>query len=104
MRDAFAQVIDPILRHVIELRQGAERGDHPPLEAVRADLLARFAEAEQKAATARETGASFGLVKFALVYWADEVLINSSWKHADAWRNHILEWEYFGENVGGDRF
>lgn len=104
MRDVFAQVIDPIFRYVIEVRQGAARGEHPPLEAVRADLLAQFAEAEQKAATARETSLTFGQVKYALVYWADEVLINSSWRHADAWRNHILEWEYFGENVGGDRF
>src|SRR4051812_36824459 len=104
MKDAFGQVIDPILRYVIELRRGADQGAHPTLEQVRADLIGLFAEAEQKAAGARDTAASYGLVKYALVYWADEVLINSAWSHADEWRYHILEWEFFRENVGGEKF
>ena len=104
MKDAFGQVIDPVLRYVIDLRRGADRGEHPAIESVKSDLLGLFAEAEQKAGAARETSASFGLVKYALVYWADEVLINSSWAHADGWRYHILEWEYFRENVGGEKF
>ncbi len=104
MKDAFGQVIDPILRYVIDLRRGAERGDHAAIELVRTDLVALLAEAEQKALSARDTAGSFGLVKYALVYWADEVLINSSWSHADAWRYHILEWDIYQENVGGERF
>src|SRR4051812_17732973 len=101
MKDAFGQVIDPILRYVIDLRRGAEHGDNPALDPVRADLIALFNEAEQKAAAARDTSANYGLVKFALVYWTDEILINSKWTHAVEWRYHILEWEFFHENVGG---
>lgn len=104
MNDAFAQIADPIFRTALELRRGADRGEHRPLEAVKADLLSLFAEAEQKAATACETAANFSLARYALVYWTDEVLINSNWSHAEEWRNHILEWEYFRENVGGEKF
>ncbi len=104
MNDAFAQIVDPIFRSILELRRAAEQGEHPPLEAVKADLLGLFAEADQKAGTARDTAANFALTRYALVYWADDVLINSPWSHADEWRNHILEWEYFRENVGGEKF
>ncbi len=48
MNDAFAQVIDPILRSVLTIRQDAEAGQHPPLEAVKADLLAPLARGSSK--------------------------------------------------------
>jgi type VI secretion system protein ImpK len=104
MNDAFAQIIDPILRHVLEVRHRAAEGDHPALEEVRAELQRLFGEAEQRAAVARDTSANFALARYALVYWADEVLINSAWAHAEAWRNHILEWDYYRENLGGEKF
>lgn len=104
MNDAFAQIIDPIVRHVLEVRRLAAEGAHPALEETRAEMLRLFGEAEQRAATARDTSANFGLARYALVYWADEVLINSPWTQAEAWRNHILEWEYYHENLGGEKF
>ncbi len=39
------------------------------------------------------------------MYWADEVLINSDWIHAQQWRgNRLIEWELYQEAVAGDKF
>jgi type VI secretion system protein ImpK len=38
------------------------------------------------------------------VYWIDEVLINSTWKHALGWRQRILEWDLYQERLRADRF
>src|SRR5262249_53528511 len=46
----------------------------------------------------------FELAKHALVYWVDEILINSPWKHAMEWRQHILEWDIYQERLRADRF
>ncbi len=104
MNDAFAQIISPVAQYVIEFQRGLERGENPTIDQVKTDLIGLIGEAEQKAAVARDLAANFALAKYALVYWSDEVLINSRWSHADEWRNHILEWEYYRENVGGEKF
>ena len=32
------------------------------------------------------------------------MLITSRWKHAEEWRNHIIEWDVYGENLAGEKF
>ena len=103
MNDAYAQLVGPVFQYVIEFPQRLARGEVPPLHEVRADLLALLAEAEQRASTLG-LAADFAPAKYALVYWIDEVLINSSWSHALEWREHILEWEYFRERLAGEEF
>ena len=39
-----------------------------------------------------------------MVYWIDEVLINSGWDHATEWKQHILEWDIYQERLRADRF
>lgn len=104
MNDAFAELVGPIFQHVIDFQDRLEQGDHPALEAEREHILTLLEESTQRARTARELSADFELAKYALVYWIDEVLINSTWTHAEAWRKQILEWDFYRENVGGDRF
>lgn len=104
MNDAFAQVIGPVVQHVIDLQGRLSQGEDPPLEEVRGELLALIDEAEQRAAVARDLAGDFALAKHALVYWIDEVLINSRWPHAPGWRDAILEWDYYGERLGGEKF
>jgi type VI secretion system protein ImpK len=102
MNDAFEQLVGPVFQYVIDFPERLARED-PPLREVRNDLLALFSEAEQRAST-REQAGDFALAKYGLVYWTDEVLINSSWSHALDWREHILEWEYYRERLAGEEF
>jgi type VI secretion system protein ImpK len=104
MTDAFAQIVTPVIRHVIDFQQALASPDHPPLDAERQRILAFLGEAEQKAGASGELAQDYELAKYALVYWIDEVLINSSWRHAPDWGQHILEWDLFHERLRADRF
>jgi type VI secretion system protein ImpK len=104
MTDAFAALVGPVFQRLIDLQHRLDRGEHPPLEAERDQLLALLGEAEQKASTSSQLAHDFGLARHALVYWIDEVLIGSGWKHAMEWRQQILEWELYHERLRADRF
>src|SRR5262249_19426289 len=70
----------------------------------REQLWVSLEEAEQQAGASSQLAHDFALAKHALVYWIDEVLINSSWEHAMEWRQHILEWDIYQERLRADRF
>lgn len=103
MNDAYAQLVGPVIQYVVDFPRRLEQGEDPPLREVRSDLTALLAEAEQRAST-RDLAGDFATAKYALVYWVDEILINSSWSHALEWRDHILEWEYYRERLAGEEF
>ncbi len=102
MNDAFAHLVGPVLQFMIEFPRRLARGEDPPLDEVRGELLALLVEAEQRAP--RELAGDFALAKYALIYWIDEVLINSGWSRALDWREHILEWDFYRERLGGEAF
>ncbi|MFH1097767.1 MAG: type IVB secretion system protein IcmH/DotU [Candidatus Desantisbacteria bacterium] len=43
-------------------------------------------------------------VKYLLVVLADEIIINSSWEHADIWENELLERKFFKTSIAGTEF
>jgi type VI secretion system protein ImpK len=104
MTDPFASVVSPVFQYVIDLQQRLEAGESPALEAERAQIVALLDEADQKAATSSQLAHDYELARHALVYWIDEVLINSDGKHALEWRQRILEWDLFQERLRADRF
>jgi type VI secretion system protein ImpK len=104
MTDAFANLVSPIFQHVIDLQHRIAEGEEPALEVEREQLLTLLTEAEQRAASSSQLAHDFDLAKHALVYWIDEVLINSRWQAAMEWRQHILEWEIYQERLRADRF
>jgi type VI secretion system protein ImpK len=105
MTDAFANLVGPVLQHVVDLQHRLEEGETPPLEAERDQILAVLGEAERKArASSSQLANDFELARRALVYWIDEVLINSGWEHAIEWKQHILEWDIYQERLRADRF
>jgi type VI secretion system protein ImpK len=104
MTDPFANLVSPVFQYVIDLQQHLEQGQGPALEPEREQILALLAEADQKAATSSQLAHDYELARHALVYWIDEVLINSPWKHALEWRQRILEWDLFQERLRADRF
>jgi type VI secretion system protein ImpK len=104
MTDVFASLVSPVFQQVINLQRRLEEGEDPALEPEREQILAALADAEQKAAASSQLAHDFDLAKHALVYWTDEVLINSRWAHALEWRQRILEWDIYQERLRADRF
>ncbi len=94
MTDSFAGLVGPIFQSVVDLRAGFRQGENPSPESVKRSLIKAFQGAQRRITEAQV--ADFTLAQYALVYWADEVLIKSSWRFADSWKNSILELEYFG--------
>jgi type VI secretion system protein ImpK len=105
MTDAFANLVGPVFQHVVDLQARLEEGESPTLQAERDRILAVLGEAERKAgASSSQLAHDFELARRALVYWIDEVLINSGWDHATEWKQHILEWDIYQERLRADRF
>ncbi len=104
MTDAFASLVSPVIQYVIDLQHRLEEGESPPLGPEREHIIVALGEAERKASASSQLAHDFALAKHALVYWIDEVLINSPWKHAMEWRQQILEWDIYQERLRADRF
>jgi type VI secretion system protein ImpK len=104
MNDAFAKLVGPTLQFGLSFPQRLAQGEQPSLSEVRTELMEMIDEAGRRAAASRELADDFALARHALVYWIDEVLINSRWAHAGEWRDHILEWDYYRERLGGEKF
>jgi type VI secretion system protein ImpK len=107
MNEQFSRLVEPIIRYMINIQRrlvGPGTG-HPSLDEVHDELVRLFKESRSSAASYERPRDYTDLAEYALVYWADEVLINSDWAHADEWRgNRLLEWELYQENVAGDKF
>jgi type VI secretion system protein ImpK len=104
MTDAFAGLVFPVFQGVIGLLRRIEDGEDPAVAPERERVVVLLAEAEQKAAASSQVANEFRLAKPALVYWIDEVLIDSPWRSALEWKNHILEWEFFQRRERADHF
>jgi type VI secretion system protein ImpK len=104
MTDPFASVVSPVFQYVIDLQERLEEGEDLALEPQREQILDLLAEADQQAGTSSQLAHDYELARHALVYWIDEVLINSSWRHAMEWRQRILEWDLYQERLRADRF
>jgi type VI secretion system protein ImpK len=105
MTDAFANLVGPVFQHVVDLQDRLDEGESPTLQAERDQILGVLGEAERKAgASSSQLAHDFELARRALVYWIDEVLINSGWDHATEWKQNILEWDIYQERLRADRF
>lgn len=104
MTDAFASLVSPVIQYVIDLQQRLDQGESPPLGPEREHILVALDEAQRKASVSGQLAHDFDLAKHALVYWIDEILINSHWSHALEWRQQILEWDIYQERLRADRF
>jgi type VI secretion system protein ImpK len=89
---------------VIDLQGRLEEGENLALEPQRELMMDLLAEADQKASSSSQLAHDYELARHALVYWIDEVLINSPWRHAMEWRQRILEWDLYQERLRADRF
>ncbi len=105
MTDAFTDVVAPVIQGVIDFQDGLLRGKHPTVEEQKRTLIDLLNWSEDRAGrTSPEVARDFELAKRALVYWIDEILITSSWSHAQEWTNHILEFYLYRESAAAVRF
>jgi type VI secretion system protein ImpK len=84
---------------------GESAGD-PPVDAsqLRAKLLGDLAAVERSAAAQQLEPQELDDARFALVVWADEMLLKASWAGRDAWSHDLLQMQLYRTNRGGDEF
>jgi type VI protein secretion system component VasF len=131
MTDAFSDLVMPIFRKVIDLKDRLSWLQIPPsLEDVKQQTRGWIEEAERLAQADSVLKFDFGLAKFGFVAWIDEVLTYSKWGESVGWgkptagRAHgegqadapwpqvsdgsdevqALEWEFYGTNLRAGLF
>jgi type IV/VI secretion system ImpK/VasF family protein len=101
MTNDFGQRVYPVIRYVSDLlsdiRAGRTSADSQSVATEIRTLLAQFdVQGERRK--------EYYLARSALVYWIDEVLVNSDWEYASYWNNHTLERSYFDARERAWRF
>jgi len=100
MSPKFAQAVDPVFLHVLDLYDRLTRGEEPSPrdEHVRINALLDQAEAIIGA------GQEWELAKYALVSWIDELLVDTPWNGRDWWGNNVLEVQHFNTRLCFEQF
>jgi type IV/VI secretion system ImpK/VasF family protein len=107
MTDAFSDLVMPIFREVIDLKDRLSwRRDLPSLEEVKQQTRLWIEAAEQRAQADDGLASEFALAKYGFVAWIDEVLTDSSWGQSVGWgsEDHVLEWNLYKTNLRAGRF
>jgi type VI secretion system protein ImpK len=100
MTPNFAQAIDPIFMYMLALLDRIGRAVKPDPREERARIRALIDEAEARLGTMTE----WGLAKYAVVSWIDEMLIDAFWDGREWWSNNILEVELFNSRQCHEQF
>lgn len=79
-------------------------GIRPPLDEVRNDLLNLFQQQDVAIRRHPELRSGYDRVAYALVVFADEVILYSDWDYARDWESALLEQHFYDTEIGGDRF
>ena len=93
MNDRLAARVYPTILYVLELLDriyGRKPGPTPDPREEFPRLKQYLGQLDSGKATREDE-----LAKSALIYWIDEVLINSPWPHANRWKDHTLEREFY---------
>ena len=100
MSPKFAQAVDPIFLHVLNLLDRIGRGEPLDMRAERVSIRGWFDQAE--AILGQNT--EWELAKYALAAWIDEVLIETAWEGSAWWNENLLEKEFFNSMLANERF
>jgi len=71
---------------------------------LRAQLLSHLDHVIQHPLAQHLDAAELENIRFALVAWADEMLLKSTWPGRDPWAKDLLQSQLFRTNRGGDEF
>jgi type VI protein secretion system component VasF len=95
MTDAFAELVMPIFRKVIDLQGRLARGESRTLDEVKRMTSEWLEEARRRALGNPALKRSYDLALFGLLAWIDEVLTESEWGRNVGSPEEILEWVFF---------
>lgn len=104
MHDAtLARAADDFVARVLLV---VEAGADAPADAsqLRARLLGDWAAVEDTPVARRLEAQELDDARFALVVWADEMLLKAAWPGRDAWSHDLLQMQLYRTNRGGDEF
>ena len=131
MTDAFSDLVMPIFREVIELKDKLSwRRDLPSLEEVKQQTRGWIEATDRRAQADDGLASEFAQARYGLVAWIDEVLTESKWGESRGWgmptgasghgagladspwgssvggesREQALEWDLYGTNLKAGRF
>ena len=93
-----------LFSYLVLFREKVGTAASPSLEEVRRDLDGIFRRMDNETRKRPSLASPYSQVKYALAAFADEVILSSDWDQASAWEAQLLELEFFGTNVAGDRF
>lgn len=96
----FAQAVDPIFLHVLDLLDRISRGEKPSPQEERMRINALIDQAGALLGGSPE----WELAKYALVSWIDEVLLETPWDGVDWWNNNVLEVALFNTRLCNEMF
>jgi type VI secretion system protein ImpK len=98
MTEAFSDLVIPIFREVIKLRNSLSPGVQQSLEDVRTQIRGWIDDAEKRSRNDDGLALEFAQAKYGVVAWVDEILTDSSWGDSVGWgsRKNILEWDLYG--------
>jgi type IV/VI secretion system ImpK/VasF family protein len=81
-----------------------EAGFKQTSEEVQKELLDIFRRQEVKVRQNPALSNGYNQIRYPLVVFADDVILNSDWEYAGDWGSKLLERRFFETEVGGDRF
>jgi type VI secretion system protein ImpK len=100
MTPRFAQAVDPIFLHVLDLLDRVDRGERASPQEERLRILALIDQAEAAVGATPE----WDMAKYALVSWIDEMLVEAPWEGREWWSNNVLEVKLFNTRLCNERF
>jgi type VI secretion system protein ImpK len=100
MTPKFAQAIDPIFLHVLDLIERIDADENPDPQDERLRIRAQIDQAEAVLGSSEE----WTLAKYGIVSWIDEMLVDSPWEGREWWSNNILEVEFFNTRLCNEQF
>jgi type VI secretion system protein ImpK len=95
MDAAFAEIVMPVFRRVIDLQDRLAWDESRSLEEVKQLTGAWIEEARRKAMGQPAISRSFELARYGLVAWIDEALRDAEWGRRMGSPEQILEWDLF---------
>ncbi|MDZ4820159.1 MAG: DotU family type IV/VI secretion system protein [Planctomycetota bacterium] len=100
MTPKFAQAVDPIFLHVLELLDRIARDERISPQDERLRVRALIDQAQAFIGNSQE----WDLAKYAIVSWIDEVLLEAPWQGREWWSNNVLEVEMFNTRLCNEMF
>jgi type IV/VI secretion system ImpK/VasF family protein len=101
---ALFRLVSPLFLYAVTFRRKVRKGIHPDDVSVFRDLDDIFTRMEVDSRADPRLDVLYEKVKYPLVVFADEILVESDWRHAATWtQSHLLEEKYFQTNIGGDK-